>query len=100
MYIYICPEEINSKQEYRTLSFVYFDTHPDEKLKVLYSCIEFIFSEHIYITITYIIYINCRFKETIKVLDAKQSMYMLKGNKLKQEYRTLSFVYFDTHQLY
>ena len=24
---------------------------------------------------------------------------MLKGNKLKQEYRTLSFVYFDTHQL-
>ena len=25
---------------------------------------------------------------------------MLKGNKLKQEYRTLSFVYFDTHQLY
>ena len=25
---------------------------------------------------------------------------MLKRNKLKQEYRTLSFVYFDTHQLY
>ena len=27
--------------------------------------------------------INCRFKETITVLDAKQSMYMLKGNNLK-----------------
>ena len=28
-------------------------------------------------------YINCRFKETIKVLDAKQSMYIFRGNKLK-----------------
>ena len=42
---------------------------------------------------------NCRFKETIKVLDAKQSMYIYPEEiNSKQEYRTLSFVYFDTHQ--
>jgi len=34
------------------------------------------------------------------VLDAKQSIYIISKRKKLNKYRTLSFVYFDTHQLY
>jgi len=42
---------------------------------------------------------NCRFRETIKVLDTKQSIYIKVKRKIKESNRTLRFVYFNTHQL-
>ena len=46
---------------------------------------------------TIIVYYNYKYKETIKALDAKQSMYIYSEKiNSKQEYRTLSSVYFDT----
>ena len=42
--IYICSEKINSKQVYRTLSFVYFDTHQLSKYTLALS----LFSLNIY----------------------------------------------------